>query len=138
MSFTQNFTDKTNDIISAAQNLAIENSHVQLTPIHVAVALFTDADGLAKSICTKAGVDGQVVERNLRKLLVRLPAQEPAPTEVQPNPALIKVLRNAVEIQKKQGDNHTAVDHVLLALAQDPDVGKAFRYLIILNTSDTF
>jgi len=122
----QNFTDKTNEILAAAQNLASENHHALLTPVHVLVALFTDADGLTKSICNKAGVDPLAVERSIRKLLVRLPVQDPPPAEISPNPALIKVLRAAVEIQKKQGDSHMAIDHLLLALAQDSEIAKAF------------
>jgi len=122
----QNFTDKTNEVITAAQNLALETQNSQLYPVHIALALWVDEDGLAKSICTKAGVDPQTVERNLRKLLVRLPVQNPPPNDVQANPAVLKVLRTATELQKKQGDAHVAVDHVLLALGQDGDISKAF------------
>lgn len=120
----EKFTDKTNEVISAAHNLATEYQNAQLSPVHVAIALLADTDGLTKNIISKAGGDPQIVERGLRKLLVRLPVQDPPPTEIHPNPPLMKVLRTAQEYQKKQGDSHTAVDHLLLAVVQDTDISK--------------
>lgn len=35
-------------------------------------------------------------------------------------------MRGAQDLQKKQGDSHTAVDHLLLAVAQDSEVKNAF------------
>lgn len=86
----EKFTDKTNEIISAAHSLALESAHVQLAPVHIALALLADADGLSKNIITKAGVEPQEVERKLRRLLVKIPVQEPAPAEVHPNQATLK------------------------------------------------
>lgn len=60
-------------------------------------------------------------------MLVRLPVQEPAPAEVSPNSACLKVLRAAQDLQKKQGDSHTAVDHLLLAVVQDRDIEAALK-----------
>lgn len=121
----KNWTEKTTQAISAARDLAEDNSHVQLAPIHLAVVLFSEADGLARNICNKAGCDPQVAERNLRRLLVRLPVQDPAPTDVGAGPAFVKLIRAATDIQKHQNDSHLAVDHLLLALPTDSDVDKA-------------
>ncbi|PRP88370.1 AAA ATPase domain-containing protein [Planoprotostelium fungivorum] len=120
------YTDKTNEVLMAARDLALENSHPQLSPIHVALALLADEGGLAKSICNKASIDPQLIERGLKKLLVRLPAQDPPPSEVSGSGAFNKLLKNATEIQKKQEDAHLAVDHLLLALDEDRDVSSVF------------
>lgn len=48
--------------------------------------------------------------------------QDPPPTDVSASQGLIQVLRHAQQIQKKQGDSHLAVDHVLLALAEEKDI----------------
>eukprot|EP01117_Protostelium_nocturnum_P019508 TRINITY_DN8472_c0_g1_i1.p1 TRINITY_DN8472_c0_g1~~TRINITY_DN8472_c0_g1_i1.p1 ORF type:complete len:873 (+),score=338.28 TRINITY_DN8472_c0_g1_i1:136-2754(+) len=121
------FTDKTTQILVAAQDLARENSNVQLSPVHVAICLFTDEDGLAKSICNKSNVDALQIERGLRKLLVRLPVQDPPPSDLGNSPTFLKVLNNATAIMKKQEDTHMAVDHLILALADDKDVGNVFN-----------
>ncbi|PRP76580.1 hypothetical protein PROFUN_15012, partial [Planoprotostelium fungivorum] len=120
------FTRQTNEVLMAARDLALENSHPQLSPIHVALALLADEGGLAKSICNKASIDPQLIERGLKKLLVRLPAQDPPPSEVSGSGAFNKLLKNATEIQKKQEDAHLAVDHLLLALDEDRDVSSVF------------
>ena len=45
--------------------------------------------------------------------------QEPAPTEVGASNSLQQIFKSATIIQKNQGDSHLAVDHLLLALAED-------------------
>lgn len=123
----ENFTEKTNQILVAAQELARESSHVQLSPLHVAVALFEDPDGLAKSIAQKTGVDPLSLERAFRKLMVRLPSQDPAPDTVSPSSAMMKVLREAQTLQKGNKDSHMAIDHILLALMDDKDIAGATK-----------
>lgn len=41
------FTDKTQEYLSAAVQLARENGHIDLRPAHLALVLFEDNDGLA-------------------------------------------------------------------------------------------
>jgi ATP-dependent Clp protease ATP-binding subunit ClpB len=125
----ENFTEKTNEILVAARELAAEHQHVQLTPLHVALALFTDQDGLARSIAQKAGVDPQSVERALRKAMVRLPSQDPAPPEPSPSNAMLKALRDAQALQKAQKDSHLAIDHLLNAIMDDKDVSSVMKEL---------
>jgi len=127
MSFNPDtFTDKTNATILKAHSLAQTNGNPELYPVHVALAIFDDEDGLAKNICTKAGVDPSVVERGLRRLLQRVPSQTPVPPELSPSSALIKVLTAARDIQMKQNDTHLAVDHLFQALTTDRDIAQAF------------
>jgi len=125
----ENFTEKTNEILSAAQELAREHSHVQLTALHIAVALYSDADGLAKSITSKCGADPQNVERALRKAMVRLPSQDPAPPEPSLSQSLLKILRDAQSLSKSQKDSHMAIDTILLAIQDDKDVGGIMKEL---------
>eukprot|EP01114_Cavostelium_apophysatum_P006780 TRINITY_DN1824_c0_g1_i1.p1 TRINITY_DN1824_c0_g1~~TRINITY_DN1824_c0_g1_i1.p1 ORF type:complete len:901 (-),score=333.30 TRINITY_DN1824_c0_g1_i1:124-2826(-) len=124
----ENFTDKTNQILSAAQELAREHQHVQLTPIHVAVAIFSDEDGLGKSILSKCGVDVQTVDRALRKSMVRMASQDPAP-DPSPSQSLLKVLRDAQTLQKNMKDSHMSVDHLLVSLMDDPTVSGIMKEL---------
>jgi ATP-dependent Clp protease ATP-binding subunit ClpB len=51
----ETFTEKTNKALSEAQELARENGNAQLTPIHLAVTLFADPEGIARRIASKAG-----------------------------------------------------------------------------------
>ena len=49
---TENFTDKTNELLLGAQQLAQDSAHIQLLPIHVAVALFAEQNGLGTCLNT--------------------------------------------------------------------------------------
>eukprot|EP00026_Physarum_polycephalum_P002157 Phypoly_transcript_02162.p1 GENE.Phypoly_transcript_02162~~Phypoly_transcript_02162.p1 ORF type:complete len:900 (+),score=200.10 Phypoly_transcript_02162:111-2810(+) len=118
----EHFTDKTNELLSKARELALDSAHVQMTPVHLALALISDPEGLAVQIFKKAGADISAAERALRKLFVRIPVQDPPPTDVSASGTLMQVLRHAQQIQKKQGDSHLAVDHILLALAEEKDI----------------
>lgn len=59
------------------------------------------------------------MKRGLNKLIVRLPAQSPAPEETTLGAAAVKVLREAQSIQKNMHDSYIAQDHILLALIKE-------------------
>jgi ATP-dependent Clp protease ATP-binding subunit ClpB len=67
----EHFTDKTNEVLSKARELALDAAHVQVTPVHLALALLSDQEGLAVQIFKKSGADLTAAERGLRKLFVR-------------------------------------------------------------------
>ncbi|CAG8530347.1 5072_t:CDS:2 [Paraglomus occultum] len=116
-----NFTDKTEETIKAAIELAREYSHVQVSSVHLACALIepTDGDSLFRSLINKSGGDAVAAERNLKKLLVKLPVQEPAPTDLGFSPQATKVFRAAHDIQQRQKDAYISQDHLILALFED-------------------
>ena len=53
----QNLTKKTVEAINQASELAIENNHQQLSPIHLAIVLLEDSEGLAQQAVLKQGND---------------------------------------------------------------------------------
>lgn len=65
------FTDKTTELIGKARELALDSAHVQMTPVHLALALIADPEGLAVQIFKKAGADISLAERAIRKIFVR-------------------------------------------------------------------
>lgn len=122
------FTDKVNQVITGAQELCTEHGHTQLTSIHLATSCFQDEGGLAKSICDKMSPDlYQKITRGLLKNLVHLPSQDPAPLEPQATQNFLRVLKNGQGIQKSQGESYLALEHLLLALFDDSDVGPILK-----------
>lgn len=120
------FTDKTNEALVKAQELARDHSHIQMSPLHVAVALIQDRDGLLRQVLGKLNLQQQPFERSFMSKLVKLPSQSPPPDDIGASSALMQCLRSAQDMQKKNGDSHLAVDHLLLALYNDKDVSNAF------------
>lgn len=146
------FTDRSAKALTDAANLAEQYAHSQILPVHLAVALFDPAPDeskdqqttmnasqahasapLFKQVVERAHGDQQLLDRALKKQLVRLPSQDPPPDHVTMSPALSKVIRSAQELQKTQKDSFVAIDHLITALAQDPKIQEALREANIPN-----
>ncbi|KAG7099208.1 hypothetical protein E1B28_001075 [Marasmius oreades] len=129
------FTDKTQQSIAAAIQLAKDYANAQVQPAHIAFAFLNEGAGerngsgssLFTSVIEKAGGDPQTVKRTLQKLLVRLPTQSPPPEETSFSSAALKVLREAQSIQKNMHDSYIAQDHILLALFKDPSISPVLK-----------
>eukprot|EP00047_Mylnosiga_fluctuans_P020373 m.91656 g.91656 ORF g.91656 m.91656 type:complete len:901 (-) comp8494_c0_seq4:165-2867(-) len=119
------FTDKLNEILLETKNVAIEASNAQVDPIHIAIALFKDKDGLGSRIVEKGGVDPESLRMELNSVLKKIPKQSPAPLEVGFSSDALRVLKNGQGHQKKNKEAHLAVDHVLLALTQEKPIMQA-------------
>lgn len=118
----QQFTDKTNETISAARDIAIQNGHSLIDPIHIAYQLFSAEDALGYRLCQKGQIDNQAVQRNLRRIMLKLPAQNPPPDDATTSTGCVKFLKAARDIQQKQGDTLLAVDHLLLSLLNEKNI----------------
>ncbi|KAH7883580.1 P-loop containing nucleoside triphosphate hydrolase protein [Phlebopus sp. FC_14] len=137
------FTDKTQQSIAAAIQLAKDYSNAQVHPAHLAAVLLNEGTGvdggipgglqassansLFNSVIQRAGGDPVVVKRGLQKLIVRLPSQTPAPDDVTLSAAAARVLREAQEQQKNMHDSYIAQDHVLLALIKDSSISSVLK-----------
>lgn len=126
----EKFTHKTNEALAAGQELALNAGHAQYIPLHLALALVSDAGGLFRqAIFSAAGGDEAVssFERVLQQTLKKLPSQDPPPDQVPANTALVKCLRRSQTAQKKTGDTHLAVDHLILGLLEDSQIGDCLK-----------
>lgn len=123
----QEFTDKTNEYLQNARELAEEYGHAQLTPLHLSEALFSDTQGLAKRLADRvdANVDG--ILHDVKKQLKVMPSQNPAPDHVSLDSAMTKVLKYAAKLRKEMKDTHLAVDHLLLALYSNAQVSSILK-----------
>src|ERR1700761_8230741 len=106
------FTDRAAKALGDAANLAEQYAHTQILPVHLAVALFDPSPDeskdqqqtanashshtsapLFKQVVERAHGDPQLMDRALKKALVRLPSQDPPPEHVTMSPSLAKVIR---------------------------------------------
>lgn len=123
----ETYTDKTNVALNKAVAMAKEAGHPEITPLHLAAAVFGDVTGLAAAICKRAGASPESVMQQLRLALKKLPVQDPAPDEVHANTALVKLLRAAEKQKQKQKDSHVAIDHVLRAMSSERSLSTIFQ-----------
>ena len=59
----EKFTTRSREVIEAAQLSATTGGHTTTEPIHLLVALLKQADGTARTLVTKAGVDADALHR---------------------------------------------------------------------------
>ncbi|MCJ1289045.1 Heat shock protein hsp98 [Xylographa carneopallida] len=147
------FTDRAQKALSDAHNLAEQYAHSQILPLHLAVSLLdpppdeskdqqvkVDASHasasapLFRQVVERAHGDPQLLDRAMKKALVRLPSQDPPPEHVSVSPQFSKVLRSASELQKTQKDSFIAIDHLITALAQDGAIQRCLADANIPNT----
>ena len=100
------WTVKSQEALQSAMEFAQEACNPELTPLHLALALFDDEDGIAKQAALKIGnvETYRSILRVLRRRMERLPTQQPAPDQIPPSAELRKTLSNAAKLQKKKGD----------------------------------
>lgn len=153
MSTGMQFTDRAQKALADAHELAVQYAHSQLEPIHLAVSLLDPPEDLStqqtgaaphashsaasaplfRQVVDRAHGDPQLLDRALKKALVRLPSQDPPPEHVSVSPAFNKVLRTSNELQKTQKDSFIAVDHFITALTQDKAIQRALADANIPN-----
>lgn len=147
------FTDRAQKALSDAHELAIQYSHSQILPLHLAVSLLdppideskdqqttvnashgSSSQPLFRQVVERAHGDPQGLDRALKKALVRLPSQDPPPEHVSVSPQFSKVLRSANELQRTQKDSYIAVDHLIQSLSQDSSIQRCLADSNIPNT----
>src|SRR4030088_3436496 len=67
------FTEKAQEAVLTAQQLAEQMSHAQIEPEHLLLALAEQSDGIVPEISKKMGVDPKPFAAALREDLSRLP-----------------------------------------------------------------
>jgi ATP-dependent Clp protease ATP-binding subunit ClpB len=122
MSFDpETFTTQSNKAIQAALEFARERGNIELTPLHLAYVLFDQESSLAAQIAQKAGISRDRIISSLEDVMKKLSRQDPAPDNIYPNGAFMRILKKAQSISKERKDSHTSLDSLLVALYEDSD-----------------
>ncbi|MBB6628365.1 ATP-dependent chaperone ClpB [Nocardioides sp. KIGAM211] len=112
------FTTRSREVIEAAQVSATTAGNTATEPIHLLVALLRQADGTARTLVTKAGVDADALTAQAETVLAALPKASGA-TVQQPgaSPSLTRVLAGALDLARGLKDDYVATEHLLIAIA---------------------
>jgi ATP-dependent Clp protease ATP-binding subunit ClpB len=113
------FTEKAQEAVVAAPQLASEMSHSQVEPEHLLVSLAEQQGGVVPSVLRKLRVDPAQVARAAREYLQRQPR---AHGGAEPNlsPRLRVVLDAAQADAKAMQDEFVSTEHLLLGLLGEP------------------
>ncbi|MGE4581011.1 MAG: Clp protease N-terminal domain-containing protein, partial [Synechococcus sp.] len=119
----EQFTEKAWAAIVEAQNLAQSNRHQHLESEHLLVALLQQ-NGLAGRILARSGVDANRFQSAVESHLKRLPSLGSPPDSVFLGRSINATLDKAKKLRDQFGDSYIAIEHLLLALAEDDRCGR--------------
>ena len=117
------FTQKGQEAILEAQNLAQEYGHPAVEPEHLLQALMAQEGGVVPSILARIGADTGALATSLEQALNRMPRATGANVQVGISRELTTILEEAEDIAGSMRDDYTSTEHILMAMAQ-PRAGR--------------
>ncbi len=117
------FTEKAQEAVVAAPQLATEYKHAQMEPEHLLVALVEQENGVVPTVLRKMSVDPGQVGQAVRAHLGKQP-QAHGGSEPHLSPRLRAVLDAAQAEATAMQDEYVSTEHLLLGLLREP--GRAF------------
>ncbi len=116
------FTQKAQEAVMAAQNVAVRRNHQQIDSEHLLLALLEQENGLIPRVIEKMGIVPRTIESEVEKRLNAIPAVTSggAPAgNVYVTGRLNKLLLAAQDEAERLKDDYISVEHLLLALLED-------------------
>jgi len=116
------FTLKVQEAIQEAQGLAGQSGHQALDVEHLLVSFLKHPEGIVPDILKKLGVDPGRIEREISKVLERLPRIESAAAgQTYMTPRLNRVLDASISEAARLTDEYVSAEHVLVAMADEKE-----------------
>jgi ATP-dependent Clp protease ATP-binding subunit ClpB len=113
------FTEKAQEAVVAAPQLASEMNHAQVEPEHLLVTLAEQQGGVVPSVLRKLAVDPAEIARTAREHLARQPRAHGG-SEPHLSPRLRAILDAAQADAKGMQDEFVSTEHLLLGLLREP------------------
>jgi len=112
------YTEKAQEAIVGAQQLAERSGHPQVEPEHLLYTLLTQPGGIVPSLAAKMGRDAAALARDAETLLAKLPS---AHGGAQPglSPRLRAVTVAAEQEAAHLKDDYTSTEHLFVAIASE-------------------
>jgi ATP-dependent Clp protease ATP-binding subunit ClpB len=111
---TQRLTIKSQELLSAAQNLASENGHQEIKDLHLLKAMLEQKEALIHPILAKLEINAPALAAELEDLLRKLPRVQGA--QVYISQELLDILHLAEKEADRLGDDYISGEHILLGI----------------------
>jgi ATP-dependent Clp protease ATP-binding subunit ClpB len=113
------FTRKTGEALGAAQALARERNHSQVTPEHLLAALLSQPEGVVLPVLERVGVSTKVVRDRIDEALGRIPQVYGATAQqAQLSSDAYQLLEAADRERSGLDDDYLSTEHALLAMTE--------------------
>jgi ATP-dependent Clp protease ATP-binding subunit ClpB len=122
------YTQKAQEAVIAAQQLAADLSHPQIEPEHLLVALAEQRDGVVPEVLRKMSADPATIAAGARELLGKIPqAYGGAQPGLSPRFKIVADLANAEAERLK--DEFVSTEHLFIGVASETGRSPAARLL---------
>jgi ATP-dependent Clp protease ATP-binding subunit ClpB len=125
-------TQKSQEALAAAQQLATGSGHTEVDGEHLLMALLEQPDGLVPRLLASMDVDLVALRRDLEAELARkarTTGSAPQPGQVAVTQRLARVLDSADREARRMKDEYVSVEHLLVALVGEGPTTGAGRVL---------
>ena len=112
----EKLTLKSQEAVSAAQQIAAQRAHQAVEPEHLLFAMLSDPDGVVFPVVQKLGITPGTLRDRVVALIDRLPKVYTAEETRFGSPALVRVFERAHEESAALTDEYVSTEHLLLAL----------------------
>ena len=116
-------TVKAQEALVSAQGIAGELGHAHFGPLHLLASMLRQEAGLAGALLERVGVPAGRISSVVDSELSRLPSQS-GQAGMAMDPALNAVLIRAGNEARDMKDEYISIEHLLLALAEEPSAAK--------------
>ncbi len=112
------YTQKSREAVSAAQSLAAENHHQEITGKHLLLALLTQENGIIPHILEHAGIEFTALLARAKELLDKVPGVFGYDGPLHLGTGLARVFSHAEAEAAKMKDEFISTEHLLLGLLE--------------------
>ncbi len=109
-------TIKAQEALQTAQNLAVEQQHAEMQPLHLLAALLTDKEGIVRPLLGKLGADAERISGVVQSEIKRMPSISGG-SQLSVGRETQEVLTAAQKEADRLKDEYVSTEHLLLALA---------------------
>ena len=122
------YTEKAQEAVITAQQLAEREGHPEITPEHILLTLVEQRDGIVPSILTKMNADPAALAAAVRTELGRLPRTQGG-GQLSLSPRLRQVTEAAESEAQRLKDEYVSTEHLFVAIASEGGKSPAARLL---------
>ena len=112
------FTQKMQEALQSAQDLASRNQHQEITNAHALACLLDQSEGVTRPLLDKLGVSTSTLKQRLQDLLDKRPKIQGSGLQTFLGSELREALESAEKEMARMKDEFLSAEHYLLALAE--------------------
>jgi ATP-dependent Clp protease ATP-binding subunit ClpB len=116
------YTNKAQEALLKAQNIAVEYQHSQIEPAHLLAALLQQKEGVVPEIVAKIGAPLKALIGDVDGILDTLPRLSNPAASMSLSRAAMQIFTTAETVAKRMTDDYVSTEHVFLALSDSKEL----------------